>query len=125
MVYEKHKPDLRNAHNNLHKMSSQTVHLKATYTSPNTSHQPQILASTPLTLPLSISASNPTSTPSRDVSKSKTTYLNSLRTATVALQERINAELTARMEEDNAGARGVDEVAEEENYGEEAQEDEV
>ncbi|KAI2622256.1 hypothetical protein GGS21DRAFT_370491 [Xylaria nigripes] len=101
----------------------QIVYLKATYISPSTVQQPQVLSSMPLELPIKPSNVD-----------SKTTYLRSLRAATVALQERINAELTARMEEDKNGrkqpgivgkARGdvVDEAAEEENYGE-VQEDE-
>ena len=60
-------------------------------------------------------------------------YLAALRKDTAALQERINTELTQRMEEDKAQAeanaapggnkRKVDDVAEEENYGEEVVED--
>lgn len=109
--------------------SPTTVHLKATYTSP-TVLEPQTLASTPLSLPVS----------NRTVQE-KTTYLSALRTATIAMQERINTELTARMEEDNKNTQGgdastttatknsaktqvIDEAAEEENYGEEVQEEE-
>jgi hypothetical protein len=62
-------------------------------------------------------------------------YLGALRKATAELQERINAELTQRMEEDKTrditgrSERGVkdggeDERKEEENYGEEVVEDE-
>lgn len=62
-------------------------------------------------------------------------YLGALRKAATELQERINAELTQRMEEDKArDATGmadkgmknivVDEGKEEENYGEEVVEDE-
>ena len=62
-------------------------------------------------------------------------YLGALRKATAELQERINAELTQRMEEDkardatDAAEKGmkngvVDEGKEEENYGEEVVEDE-
>jgi hypothetical protein len=56
-------------------------------------------------------------------------YLGALRKATVELQERINSELTNRMEEDKlrtatdaavATKSVVDESKEEENYGEEA-----
>ena len=56
-------------------------------------------------------------------------YLAALRKETAALQDRINTELTQRMEDDKAQAasdaapggnkRKVDDVAEEENYGEE------
>jgi hypothetical protein len=62
-------------------------------------------------------------------------YLGALRKATTELQERINTELTQRMEEDKvrdatgAAEKGmkngvVDEGNEEENYGEEVVEDE-
>ncbi|GAP92821.1 putative gon7 family protein [Rosellinia necatrix] len=117
-----------------------TAHLKATYTSPNTTNTPQTLSSTPLVLPADQTV------------ESKTAYLRALRAATISLQDRINAELTARMEEDvrnaqqqqqqqgnsaNTTAGGktattreasakktqgggvIDEAAEEENYGEE------
>lgn len=60
-------------------------------------------------------------------------YLSTLRRETAILQDRINAELTQRMEDDKAqqasdlaasGKQGaVDEVAEEENYGEEVPEE--
>ncbi|KAL5606961.1 hypothetical protein BROUX41_003328 [Berkeleyomyces rouxiae] len=57
----------------------------------------------------------------------KSTSLASLRTAVSALQDGINRELTIRMEEDNAKAKlagaAVDDVKEEENYGEEVQEE--
>jgi hypothetical protein len=59
----------------------------------------------------------------------KTIYLSALRTATVEMQERLNKELTARMEEDKAREGGatrgkVDEAKEEDNYGEEVVEEE-
>ncbi len=65
----------------------------------------------------------------------RTNYLSALRKATAKMQESINKELTARMEEDNSKARengvangakskGVDEAKEEDNYGEEVVEDE-
>ncbi|KAI1174248.1 hypothetical protein F4777DRAFT_394441 [Nemania sp. FL0916] len=126
-----------------------TVHLKATYTSPSTA-TPQILSSTPLPFPATTAttiSSSSSETSELDVA-TKTTYLRSLRSATIALQERINGELTARMEEDvraaaaeaqarkdgevsggekrknnGKGSGDVDEVAEEENYGEEVAED--
>lgn len=60
-------------------------------------------------------------------------YLSALRRETAILQDRINVELTQRMEDDKAqqasdlaasGKKGaVDEVAEEENYGEEVPEE--
>ncbi|KAI0454245.1 hypothetical protein F5B21DRAFT_476413 [Xylaria acuta] len=112
------------------------VYLKATYTSP-TQPEPQLLSSS---TPLSLPASKEGMTVAE-----KTTYLSSLRAATVALQETVNAALTARMEEDAARAQqaqrtstgggeeaaaggeknkgAADEVAEEENYGEEVPED--
>ncbi|TGJ82950.1 hypothetical protein E0Z10_g5791 [Xylaria hypoxylon] len=100
--------------------STTIVHLKATYTSPSTP-TPQILSSTVLPLP-----STPQSV------ESKTAYLRALRTATTALQDRINAYLTARMEQDardvarratqGGGGAVVDEADEEENYGEEVPE---
>lgn len=59
----------------------------------------------------------------------KTAYLSTLRKAREELQDKINQELTKRMEEDIArveaavgsggSAKGVDEGKEEENYGEE------
>lgn len=60
----------------------------------------------------------------------KTDYLAKLRHAVVDVQEKINKELTARMDEDKArDASGrkipdVDEAKEEENYGEEVVEEE-
>jgi hypothetical protein len=63
----------------------------------------------------------------------RTTYLTVLRKATAELQEAINLDLTARMEEDKAQEAGdtrnggkacvVDEVKEEDNYGEEVVEE--
>src|SRR4051794_15282102 len=64
----------------------------------------------------------------------KTVYLKELREATTKMQDHINAELTARMEEDKireagnstngAKAKGVvDEAKEEDNYGEEVVEE--
>lgn len=62
----------------------------------------------------------------------KTQYLAALRHSITAMQSTINKELTTRMEEDKArdasttvkaGSVTVDEVNEEENYGEEVQED--
>jgi hypothetical protein len=60
----------------------------------------------------------------------KTQQLASLRTIVSSLQHQINKELTVRMEEDKAREAGestaspVDEVMEEENYGEEVPDDE-
>ena len=110
-----------------------TASLKATYTSPTNA---LLTLTTPLTLPPSLSVAE------------KTAYLSSLRGAVTELQGRVNAELTARMEEDNnkaggqdgktqegkggkagkkskaaAAAKAIDEDAEEENYGEEVVEE--
>ncbi|KAI0466071.1 hypothetical protein F4859DRAFT_336645 [Xylaria cf. heliscus] len=107
---------------------TKTVYLKATYTSP-THPEPQLISSTALSQPKEMTVT------------SKTSYLSSLRAATIALQETINVTLTARMEEDAARAQAqgtstdqgaeaagrnnkdADEAAEEENYGEEIPED--
>lgn len=65
----------------------------------------------------------------KDVEK-RTSYLASLRAAVVDTQDKINKELTARMDEDKArdgtGPRipEMDEAKEEENYGEENVEEE-
>ncbi|KAL2195900.1 Gon7 family-domain-containing protein [Corynascus similis CBS 632.67] len=65
--------------------------------------------------------------------ETKAKYLSELRQSVISLQDRINRELTARMEEDKAreasnaainGAKVVDDEKEEENYGEEVQEEE-
>lgn len=60
----------------------------------------------------------------------RTAYLAALRKAVAGLQESINTELTARMEEDkaregatNGAKKGVDEAKEEDNYGEEVVEE--
>lgn len=60
----------------------------------------------------------------------RTSYLAELRAGVVDIQEKVNKELTARMEDDKArdatGANvpDVDEAKEEENYGEEVVEEE-
>ncbi|KAK4251629.1 Gon7 family-domain-containing protein [Corynascus novoguineensis] len=65
--------------------------------------------------------------------ETKAKYLSELRQSVTSLQDRINRELTARMEEDKArevsnaavnGIKVVDDEKEEENYGEEVQEEE-
>lgn len=75
----------------------------------------------------------PISAPPTDKTTDRTAYLSCLRKATTELQERINTELTARMEEDKARgangngiakAKGVDEAKEEDTYGEEVPEEE-
>lgn len=73
-----------------------------------------------------------TAHPSSSTVESKTKYLAELRQSVISLQEEVNRELTARMEEDKlrdasanaaAGANLVDDEKEEENYGEEVQEE--
>ena len=81
--------------------------LSATYQSPE---------SAPFTHAQKLAA--PASTSTAD----KTQYLSALRKATAGMQEQINNELTARMEEDkarDASASKIDDAKEEENYGEE------
>lgn len=56
--------------------------------------------------------------------ESRTTYLRSLRVAALSVQNSVNKELTARMEQDNAKSQQPNDSKDEENYGEEAQEDE-
>jgi hypothetical protein len=96
-------------------------------------------ATTPFQL-LTVSYDSPTNaafsyshklaTPATSDTADRVAYLTALRKATAELQERINTELTQRMEEDKAreatGEAGkgkkngpVDEGKEEENYGEE------
>lgn len=72
----------------------------------------------------------PLQAPPTSSAKDRVAYLASLRKSTVELQERINKELTDRMEEDKARdvkggavAKGVDDKKEEENYGEEVVEE--
>ncbi|KAG4413715.1 hypothetical protein IFR04_013150 [Cadophora malorum] len=99
----------------------------ATYTSPT---NPPFTHSTPLPSLQTNTSSNSSSS----ATAQKTQYLSALRQATSQLQEVINKELTARMEEDNARAaeglygkgkvKGVDENKEEENYGEEVVDEE-
>ncbi|KAF7894791.1 hypothetical protein EAF00_006605 [Botryotinia globosa] len=73
--------------------------------------------------------------PASDNVNERTAYLGALRKATGEMQERINMELTARMEEDKVreaeNADGskvhggvIDEAKEEDNYGEEVVEEE-
>lgn len=95
--------------------ASQTFTLKATYQSPTNE-------------PFSFTQDFPA--PAADKVSDKTTYLAALRKATVTMQEQINKELTARMEEDkvregaaNSSKGTVDEAKEEDNYGEEVPEE--
>lgn len=93
--------------------------LSATYTSPTNA---------PFTIPLPISIPADSTTVEK-----KAAYLSALRQSVTSLQQQVNKELTARMEEDKAreaseatakGGKVVDDEKEEENYGEEVQEDE-
>lgn len=74
-------------------------------------------------------------TPATTAPEDRTTYLCSLKSAVAELQDKINTELTTRMEEDKAREasanesltsklKGVDESKEEDNYGEEVVEEE-
>ncbi|OTB04816.1 hypothetical protein M426DRAFT_11181 [Hypoxylon sp. CI-4A] len=121
--------------------TSSTTHLKATYSNSNSTENPSsssLSSTTPFTISTQLSL------PSTESAAHKTTYLNTLREAVLSLQERVNSELTRRMEEevrevaalstdpstsngkrvDGAGAAQIDEAAEEENYGEEVVQDE-
>jgi hypothetical protein len=74
------------------------------------------------------------STPATDKVSDRTAYLSALRKAVIDMQERVNKELTSRMEEDKVRETGaangieknggvVDEAKEEDNYGEEVVEE--
>jgi hypothetical protein len=74
-------------------------------------------------------------TPATDNVSDRTAYLGALRKAVIDMQERINKDLTSRMEEDKVRETGaangnkknggvVDEAKEEDNYGEEVVEEE-
>ncbi|KAI1759090.1 hypothetical protein GGR53DRAFT_178070 [Hypoxylon sp. FL1150] len=102
--------------------------LKATYTNfhaPSSSDSP--LSTRPFTISTPLAPpKDPSST------EQKTAYLRSLRDAVSDLQSRVNSELTGRMEDEASSlggaaagkkGKGVDEAAEEENYGEEVVED--
>ncbi|KAK4040464.1 Gon7 family-domain-containing protein [Parachaetomium inaequale] len=100
-------------------MASQQPPLSATYTSPTN-------APFAVSLPLTAAADS-------TAVETKAKYLSELRQSVTSLQDRINRELTARMEEDKAreasaaaatGGKVVDDEKEEENYGEEVQEEE-
>ena len=97
--------------------SSDVFLLSASYTSPSNE---------PFTVSENI---NP---PSSSGTEDKTKYLSGLRKAVSSAQERLNKELTARMDQDKAkeagegdkSVTGADDAKEEENYGEEVPEDE-
>ncbi|KAK4228397.1 gon7 family [Podospora fimiseda] len=70
--------------------------------------------------PFKISKSIPL--PSDTSVVNKQSYLNALRQSVIETQERINKELTNRMEEDNKRSNkksSIDDAKEEDNYGEE------
>ncbi|KAF8850999.1 hypothetical protein BDZ45DRAFT_165027 [Acephala macrosclerotiorum] len=91
---------------------------------------------------LSATYSSPTNAPFKHTTKLpspattspkyRTTYLATLKTAVSDLQEKINTDLTSRMEEDkarearttaNGNPKDIDEAKEEDNYGEEVVEE--
>ncbi|KAL7624742.1 hypothetical protein AAE478_006313 [Parahypoxylon ruwenzoriense] len=107
-----------------------TVRVIATYmnstSNDNASSKPFTLLA-PLPIPPGVGTNSHT-----DFTPQRIAYLRALRNAVSELQERTNAELTVRMEGEAAARKattlngkseknvvGVDEVAEEENYGEE------
>jgi hypothetical protein len=101
-------------------MASQKPTLSATYTS---------TANAPFSVSLPLTAPADSTTV-----ETKSKYLSELRTHVASLQQQVNRELTARMEEDkaresstaaaNGVVKAVDDEKEEENYGEEVQEEE-
>ncbi|TFA97564.1 hypothetical protein CCMA1212_010696 [Trichoderma ghanense] len=80
----------------------------------------------PTNAPFAITESIP-APPSPLDAASKSKYLEALRASVASAQDKINRELTARMEEDKAREEAagvkhsVDDEKEEENYGEEVQ----
>lgn len=116
-----------------------TMNVRAIYTnSKNTDDSDSSSSSSSFSSTTPFNISTPLSLPNSDSATHKTAYLSNLREVVSALQERINGELTARMEEEarevavtstisttngkvgkSVVAGGVDEAAEEENYGEE------
>ncbi|KAI0846497.1 hypothetical protein F5Y00DRAFT_142653 [Daldinia vernicosa] len=112
-------------------VKNRSTYLKATYTNSNSSN-PSISSAEAFALSIPLSLPESTST------THKTSYLRTLREAVSSLQDDVNSELTARMEKEaheaavvgdgkkggkSITAAGVDEAAEEENYGEEVVED--
>ncbi|OTA90068.1 hypothetical protein M434DRAFT_33893 [Hypoxylon sp. CO27-5] len=112
-----------------------TINVRAIYTNSNHADNP---SPSPPSSTTSFNISTPLSLPNSDSTAYKTAYLSNLREVVSALQESVNSELTARMEEEarevaatsttsitngkvekSVVAAGVDEAAEEENYGEE------
>ncbi|OTA51964.1 hypothetical protein K449DRAFT_258390 [Hypoxylon sp. EC38] len=116
-------------------INSSTINVRAIYTNSKHADNP---SPSPPSSTTSFNISTPLSLPNSDSTTYKTAYLSDLREVVSALQERVNGELTARMEEEarevasmsttsttngkvgkSVVAAGVDEAAEEENYGEE------
>jgi hypothetical protein len=102
----------------IYTMATQEPSFSATYSSP-TNEPFSATKSLPLPAPVPSASAG-------DEAERKSKYLNSLREAVLDVQEEVNRELTARMEEDKAREAGavVDEDREEENYGEEVVEEE-
>ncbi|KAK3943558.1 hypothetical protein QBC46DRAFT_377392 [Diplogelasinospora grovesii] len=104
-------------------MATQELSFAAAYSSP-TNEPFSATKSLPLPAPVPSASAG-------DEAERKSKYLNSLRKAVLDVQEEVNKELTARMEEDKAREASVngkpvavDEDKEEENYGEEVVEEE-
>ncbi|KAK0639239.1 hypothetical protein B0T16DRAFT_462938 [Cercophora newfieldiana] len=97
---------------NNNQTTSSPLTLSATYTS--TSCNASFTITSPLEAP---STTLPPVT-------SKSDYLQRLRASVTTVQEQVNKELTARMEQDNLAASAPADSKDEENYGEEMQEDE-
>ncbi|KAI0834036.1 hypothetical protein F5Y06DRAFT_180634 [Hypoxylon sp. FL0890] len=111
------------------------TNVRATYTNSKFTSNASCLSST---APFTISM--PLALPDSDSAMHKMAYLSCLRDVVSTLQERVNSELTARMEEEvrelaatsttngrvekGVVAGSLDEATEEENYGEEVIEDE-
>ncbi|KAI1104834.1 hypothetical protein F4804DRAFT_173657 [Jackrogersella minutella] len=116
--------------------SSPAAHVTATYINSKSANDSSLTSTT------SFALSMPITLPHSDSVAHKTAYLNTLCETVSLLQERVNSELTARMDEEarevaamsttstgtkgnkSVGISGIDETAEEENYGEEVVEDE-
>ena len=91
--------------------TSSPLTLSATYTS--TSGNP------PFTVTSTLDAPSTT----LDSVSSKIDYLKRLRASVLTVQEQVNKELTARMEQDNLASSAAADAKDEENYGEEVVEE--
>ncbi|KAI1479389.1 hypothetical protein F4774DRAFT_123655 [Daldinia eschscholtzii] len=113
------------------------AYLKATYTNSNSSDS-SISSTEAISSTATFTLSTPLFLPESDITAQKTLYLRTLRDAVSSLQDHVNGELTVRMEKEaieaaatgngkgsgkGIAATGVDEAAEEENYGEEVVQD--